>query len=1001
MSYPLYFAPEFSEDRYDLAEEFVSEEDDGDILQHYGTPRHSGRYPWGSGENPYQHCSYFMSEVNRMRKEGMTDKEIWTAMNMSSGEFRAKITISKEQIDAENTRNAYKMKAKGYSNDYIAETLGVSEGTVRNYFKKRKEDGSFIEERAKKSNEAMADHLKEMVDGLGMIDVGTGAEKELQISDTALDAALERLKQQGYEVHSPIRVEQMTNPGKYTTLRVLAKPGITKGYIYDHLDEINPVVPYDQYALAVEEKHPGFERTKFGLYYPQSISRDRILVKYASDIPEENGAAKDGVIEIRRGVEDLSLGKSNYAQVRIGVDDKYYLKGMAIYSDNMPDGVDVIFNSHKAPGTPDADVFKKMKADRNNPFGAAIKPEEKGGQRFYLDEDGNEHLSAVNIVNSEGDWGAWSKTLSSQFLSKQNNPLIQRQLDLSYANKLDEYSDICSLTNPTIKKKLLMSFADDCDASAVHLKAASLPGQRSHVILPVMDIKENEIYAPNYKTGDKVVLIRYPHAATFEIPELTVNNNKHSSAAKLIGTAPDAVGISLKTAQQLSGADFDGDTVMVIPISKGGVGTKVISDKYPEELKNFSTDMYEVPKSSPLYIVDAQHGFNKQSEMGKVSNLITDMTLKGASKDEIIRAVKHSMVVIDAEKHHLDWRQSEIDNGIKELKTLYQGGPDRGASTLISKASSSKQVHKRKPLYSTEKDENGNPIGEEIKDGIYVNSGKKAYKETGETYNKPKYVKVDKLDENGDIIKNPVTGKKAKDYVLEINPRTGKLQKKISGYSEKETYRTQNTTWMADTDDANTLVSPGRNSKELIYADYANKLKALANTARKEYLATRDIKYDPSAKKVYAAEVSSLNKKLDTALMNAPRERQAQASANAIYKIALGDNPTMSDDQKKRTKSQILAEQRIRYGAKKEPVEITDREWQAIQAGAISTNKLSDIINNTDQDKLKERAMPKDRETVVSDAKQARMRMMAQNGSTQAEIAEAVGLSVSTVNKYI
>ena len=25
-----------------------------DILMHYGTPRHSGRYPWGSGENPYQ-----------------------------------------------------------------------------------------------------------------------------------------------------------------------------------------------------------------------------------------------------------------------------------------------------------------------------------------------------------------------------------------------------------------------------------------------------------------------------------------------------------------------------------------------------------------------------------------------------------------------------------------------------------------------------------------------------------------------------------------------------------------------------------------------------------------------------------------------------------------------------------------------------------------------------------------------------------------------------------
>ena len=26
-----------------------------DELMHYGTPRHSGRYPWGSGDRPHQH----------------------------------------------------------------------------------------------------------------------------------------------------------------------------------------------------------------------------------------------------------------------------------------------------------------------------------------------------------------------------------------------------------------------------------------------------------------------------------------------------------------------------------------------------------------------------------------------------------------------------------------------------------------------------------------------------------------------------------------------------------------------------------------------------------------------------------------------------------------------------------------------------------------------------------------------------------------------------------
>ena len=36
------------------AQAFVDEEKPDKDLYHYGTPRHSGRYPWGSGENPYQ-----------------------------------------------------------------------------------------------------------------------------------------------------------------------------------------------------------------------------------------------------------------------------------------------------------------------------------------------------------------------------------------------------------------------------------------------------------------------------------------------------------------------------------------------------------------------------------------------------------------------------------------------------------------------------------------------------------------------------------------------------------------------------------------------------------------------------------------------------------------------------------------------------------------------------------------------------------------------------------
>ena len=919
-----------------------------DELMHYGTPRHSGRYPWGSGDNPYQHSSEFMSQVNDFRKQGYSDTEIAKLMNMSTGEFRARVTISKEQITNENRIQAKKLKDEGYTNEKIGEMLGVSEGTVRNLLKEQTPS-------KRTSTQEMALYLKDQVDAKGMIDVGAGVEKELGISDVALTSAITKLQdEEGYELHT-IKVEQMTNPGKYTTIKVLATPGTTKGDVYRRSSDIQTVTPYDEFAKIAEEKHPGFARTKYGMYVPQSISSDRIQIRYA----EEGGKDKDGVIEIRRGAEDLSLGKSNYAQVRIAVDGTHYLKGMAMYSDDLPDGVDVIFNTNKSTGTPMKKVLKELKDDPDNPFGAAIKPEEKGGQRFYFDDDGNEHLSSINIVNAEGDWGEWSKTLSSQFLSKQNLPLVKKQLEQSYVNKLDEYNDIMLLENPVIKQKMLYSFADDCDASAVHLKAVSLPRQASHVILPITDMDPTEVYAPKYENGESVVLIRYPHGGTFEIPKLKVNNNQET-ARNLLGNATDAIGINAKVAEQLSGADFDGDTVMVIPVSNGGIGTKVNVSAPLEALKEFDTNDYAVPESSPLYLVDAEHGFHKQTEMGKVSNLITDMTLLGATPDEIARAVKHSMVVIDAEKHHLDWRQSAVDNGIPELKTKYQGGPNKGASTLISKASSDFRINERKVQYTDKNDPN-------VKNGINIVTGEKVYRDTGATYHKS--IK----DENGKVI----------------------------GYKEEATLKKTKTTKMAATNDAFTLVSEAATPVEQAYATYANQLKALANTARKEMMATVPTPYSKSAKETYRKEVDALEFKLNEALKNAPRERQAQLSANAIYKIKLQDNPGMSDDDKKKIKSQALAEQRVRYGAKRTQIEITDAEWEAIQAGAISTQRLKDIMDHTDMDKLKERAMPKNNKTEISSFKMNRIQMMSNNGYSIEDIANAVGLSAATVSKYL
>ena len=442
--------------------------------------------------------------------------------------------------------------------------------------------------------------------------------------------------------------------------------------------------------------------------------------------------------------------------------------------------------------------------------------------------------------------GEWSDHLPSQFLSKQSMTLIKKQLGLAAADKQAEYDEICSLTNPTVKKALLKSFADDCDSAAVHLQAAALPRQKYQVILPITTMKDNEVYAPNYKNGEQVALIRFPHGGTFEIPVLTVNN-KQADARRILGNAKDAVGINSKVAERLSGADFDGDTVMVIPT---GGKVKITSTSPLRGLEGFDPKAEYGPDTYKGRTVKAMK--NTQTEMGKISNLITDMTLKGATEDELARAVRHSMVVIDAEKHKLDYKQSEADNGIASFKKKYQGTVDEdgryheGAATLISRAKSETSVLKRK----------GSPI-------INPETGEQSYKEVYEEY----------VDKNG-----------------------------------KTRVRTQASTKMAETKDAY-LLSSGTPQEEA-YADYANKMKSLANQARKEMVSTGKIAYSASAKAAYQEEVDSLSAKLNVALMNAPRERQAQVIANAFVAAKKQDNPDMTNGEIKKANQQALTDRK-------------------------------------------------------------------------------------------
>jgi predicted transcriptional regulator len=917
-----------------------------DILMHYGMPRRSGRYPWGSGDNPYQHSGDFLSRVEEMKKSNFTftdaDGKTYTgevaiakSMGLSTTQFRTQMSLAKDERRSQDVATAKALREKGYSLNEIAEKMGfANDSSVRSLLNESSEA---------RMNQAKqtAEFLKQQIAEKGMIDVGTGVERELGISKEKMNQALYILEMEGYPVYGG-GVPQVTNPGKQTNIKVLCPPGTEHKEIYN-FENVHSVRDY--------VSHDGGE-TFDKFVYPKSMDSSRLKIRYA----EEGGIDKDGVIEIRRGVQDLSLGDSHYAQVRILVDGNRYLKGMAVYSDDLPDGVDVLFNTNKKKGTPTSDVLKKVKDDPDNPFGSLIKA---GGQSYYTDENGERQLSLVNKRAEEGDWGEWADKLPSQFLSKQPLHLVNKQLNLAAADKMAEYDEICSLTNPTVKKSLLKSFADDCDSAAVHLQAAALPRQKYQVILPITSMKDNEVYAPNYKNGETVALIRYPHGGTFEIPILTVNN-KQADAKRILGTTPkDAIGINKKVADRLSGADFDGDTVMVIPCNSKNSKVRINSTRPFEELEKFDNKMEYGPDSSEPVKVDSkgreyytrngkmyQRMNNTQKEMGVISNLITDMTLKGATNEELIRAVKHSMVVIDAEKHKLDYKQSEMDNAISSLKKKYQGRYDEdgkyheGASTLISRAKSETSVPKRQ----------GSPT---------INP------ETGE------YVW------------------KTADNLTYVDKKTGKTVN-----------RTQPSSQMAEAKDAYSLVSGMDSRVEVAYANYANKMKALGNQARLEILSTGKVPYSASAKEAYQAEVDSLNAKLNIALKNAPRERQAQTMANTTVAAKKQDNPDMTKGELKKASQQALTQARAAVGAKRETIQITDREWEAIQAGAISESKLTQIIDNVDMDSLRQRATPR-ATTTLSGAKQAKIASMSASGYSTAEIAEALGVSTSTVSNYL
>lgn len=942
------------------------------ILKHHGVKRKSGRYPW----DPSLHLpkNYkFIEDRDEMKKRGLSDNEIAKQMGLSTTVYRSKVTIAKEELKQYNMQRISKLQSEGMIIDDIAKTIGTTGQTVRNYLDEIKNPNKSA--RAQRvQTEAVAQTLEDAVKRSKYIDVGKGVEIQMGISKEKLKSGLNALVESGeYEVHN-LRIAQVTDKNNSTPVKVLTKKGVERSEIYKNMDKVRPV---EEFAIN------GDARMFQQMERPKSIGWDRVHIRYA--IPEgqkghgtnDDGAMMDGAMFLRPGVKDLNLGKASYAQVRIAVGDTHYLKGMALYGTEemfkgIPKGTDIIFNTNKTANKTPQEVLKELKKnpeggapiDGPNPFGATVKRQntlvDAKGNPVYKsgvkDRFGNKvpEIGSINIVNEEGDWGSWSKALSAQFLSKQPTTVVHERLKATMKQVQDEYESIQKVTNPVIKKQLMESFVSDLESKQVHMKAAAPKGFQGHVILPVPDMKENEVYAPNYKNGEKVVLIRYPHGGRFEIPELTVNNN--SVARKMISKdSPDAIGIHPKVASKMSGADFDGDTAYVIPNNKG----KFKSRDSLKELKNFDPNMY-ADKPGTFTPITKRY---QQTLMGVVSNLITDMTLQGAPSNEIARAVKHSMVVIDAEKHKLNYKRSAEENGIDALMKRYMTHVDK------------------------------------VKYGDL------------ERYN-PKTRRVDKVIDPDKLKKDLTPGKEytsastiisrhkqsviTDGYQVEVpDPKSKSGGTKMVWRNKKETYLVNMVK------DANVFLGPNATKTEHHYADYINELKAFKNKVDSEMSGIKMPARDPKAAKIYAEEVLSMKDKVNQVKINRIKERQAQRMAEVSSKAEIArrsEDEVLKKDEISRIKQQALNKARSMVGAERTPVTITDDEWDAVQSNAVSGTLLKELVSFMDDSQLKSLATPRANKQ-MTDARKSKAKALLANGYTIAQVAEALGVSSSTIGK--
>ena len=149
--------------------------------------------------------------------------------------------------------------------------------------------------------------------------------------------------------------------------------------------------------------------------------------------------------------------------------------------------------------------------------------------------------------------------------------------------------------------------------------------------------------------------------------------------------------------------------------------------------------------------------------------------------------------------------------------------------------------------------------------------------------------------------------------------------------------------------------------------------------------------------------MNSLEKKLNDAQKNSPRERKATILANSEIDAKLRANPELKNQKAdlQKFKDQAMQRARATVGAKRLLIDITDKEWEAIQSGAISKTKLKDILRFADMTTVKTKAMPRKTKTLTSAQINSVKAKYNTGNYTAKQLADSFGISVSAVYEML